>query len=144
MAPRADLVSIDDYLAGELESPSKHEYVGGVVYAMAGARNLHNAIEGNAFAYLHGRVRKQSCRPYNSVLSRKTRRIDEGVPTLAVYLLVEHETALVIAYRRTDRGFVREVYAGLDAVIPLPEFAIELPLAEIYEGVEPVPEDEDE
>jgi Uma2 family endonuclease len=191
-APRAELVSVEDYLAGELESPIKHEYVGGVVYAMAGARNLHNTIEGNAFAYLHGRLRGQRCRPYNSntktrirlptevrfyypdtsvvchpnaptdsfqdepviiveVLSRKTRRIDEGekkdayltIPTLAVYLLVEQETALVVAHRRTDRGFVRETYAGLDAVIPLPEVGIELPLAEIYDGVEPVPEDED-
>jgi hypothetical protein len=44
------LVSVEDYLAGELESPIKHEYIGGVVYAMAGARNLHNTIEGNAFA----------------------------------------------------------------------------------------------
>jgi Uma2 family endonuclease len=65
-APRAEFVSVEDYLAGELESPIKHEYVGGGVYAMAGARNLHNTIEGNAFAYLHGRLRGQRSRPYNS------------------------------------------------------------------------------
>lgn len=191
-APRADLVSIEDYLAGELESPTKHEYVGGGVYAMAGARNLHNMVKGNTFAYLHGRLRGRSCRPFDSdtkirirlptevrfyypdasivcrpnaptdsyqdepvviveVLSRKTRRIDEGekkdayltVPTLAVYLLVEQETALVICHRRTERGFVREAYAGLDAVIALPEVGIDLPLTEIYDGVEPVAEDEE-
>ena len=159
---------------------------------MAGARNLHNTVAGNAFAYLHGRLRGRSCRPYNSdtkvrirlptevrfyypdasivcrqnaptdsfqdepvviveVLSRKTRRVDEGekkdaylmVPTLAVYLLAEQETALVVAHRRTDRGFVREAYAGLDAVISLPEVSIDLPLAEIHDGVELVPEDEE-
>jgi len=34
---KLDLISVDDYLAGELVSPVKHEYLGGVVYAMAGA-----------------------------------------------------------------------------------------------------------
>src|SRR5205085_611584 len=63
------------------------------------------------------------------VLSKSTRRIDEGekkdayltIPALAVYALVEQETALVVAYRRTEQGFVREVHEGLDAVLPLPE-----------------------
>ena len=114
-----NLVSVDDYLAGELESPVKHEYLGGVVYAMAGARNLHNRIATNALGTLHSRLRGQPCQPYNSdtkirirlptqtrlyypdasvicrpnpdddsyqdepaaiveVLSRRTRRIDEG------------------------------------------------------------------
>jgi hypothetical protein len=40
----------------------------------------------------------------------------------------------------TERGFVREVYAGLDAVLPLGEMGVELPLAEIYETVEFAPE----
>ena len=38
------LISVEDYLAGELESPIKHEYIGGVVHAMAGARIAHHAI----------------------------------------------------------------------------------------------------
>jgi hypothetical protein len=48
-----------------------------------------------------------------------------------------------VVFRRTDHGFVREVYQGLDAVIGLPEIGIDLPLAEIYDGVEYVPEVED-
>ena len=43
-APQWNFVSIDDYLAGEEESPVKHEYVDGVAYAMAGATNAHNII----------------------------------------------------------------------------------------------------
>ena len=50
-----------------------------------------------------------------------------------------------MVFRRTDQGFVREVYEGLDAVVPLPEIEIDLPLAEIYDGVEFTAEaDEDE
>src|SRR5437899_11970196 len=65
-APPRNLVSVDDYLASELTSPVKHEYLGGVVYAMAGARNAHNLIAGNTFAALWNRLRNQRCRPYNS------------------------------------------------------------------------------
>ncbi|MGE0609259.1 MAG: Uma2 family endonuclease [Pirellulales bacterium] len=65
-AQKLHLISVEDYLAGELASPVKHEYLGGVVYAMAGARNAHNVIAGNLFASLHGRLRGRACRPYNS------------------------------------------------------------------------------
>ena len=87
------------------------------------------------------------------VLSKRTRRTDEvekkdaylNIPSLSVYLLVEQEFPAVVAFRRTETGFVREVYEGLDAVIPLGEIEIELPLREIYEAVTFVAEaDEDE
>jgi Uma2 family endonuclease len=86
------------------------------------------------------------------VLSRKTRRIDEGekkdaylsIPSLSVYLLVEQETAAVVAFRRTEDGFDREVYYGMDAVVPLNEIGIELPLSEIYETVQFAPEAEED
>jgi Uma2 family endonuclease len=59
-------ISIEDYLAGELVSRVKHEFVAGVVYAMAGARNLHNVIAMNAAGILHARLRGKKCRPFNS------------------------------------------------------------------------------
>lgn len=74
---------------------------------------------------------------------RKTRRTDEGekkdayltIPSLFLYLLVEQDLPAVVAFRRTEQGFVRAVYQGPDAVIPLREIATELPLAEISEAV---------
>jgi Uma2 family endonuclease len=190
---KSNLISVSDYLKGELASPIKHEYVDGFVYAMAGARNIHNAIAGNTLGSLFIRLRGGKCRVWNSdtkvrirlprrirfyypdasvvcrpnsrddryhdrpvviaeVLSQKTRRTDEGekkqvylmIPTLAVYLLIEQDYPAVAAYRRTKKGFVREVYEGLDAIIPLPEIGTELPLAEIYEDIEFVPEGDEE
>jgi formate-dependent phosphoribosylglycinamide formyltransferase (GAR transformylase) len=41
---KLDLISIDDYLAGELVSEIKHEYLAGVVYAMAGGRVSHGRV----------------------------------------------------------------------------------------------------
>lgn len=86
------------------------------------------------------------------VLSQSTRRIDEGekkeayltISSLHLYVLVEQEMPRVVTWRRTEYGFLREVYDGMDAVLPIPELEIEVPLAEIYDGVEFVPEAVDE
>src|SRR5438067_372495 len=59
-------ISVDDYLAGELVARVKHEYVAGVVYAMTGARILHNLIATNILGSLHARLRGQKCRAFNS------------------------------------------------------------------------------
>jgi Uma2 family endonuclease len=192
-AKKLDLVSVEDYLRGELNSPVKHEYLGGVLYAMAGARNAHNIIGTNIVGALYARLRGRPCRPFNSdtkirvrqpthvrfyyadasvicrpnpqsdsfqdapvvifeVISRGTRRTDEGekkdayltIASLDVYVLVEQHTAMVVVHRRTDNGFVREVYEGLDAVIRLGEIGTDLPLAEVYEAVEFAPEPEED
>ncbi len=82
------------------------------------------------------------------VLSRSTRRIDlmekkDGylaLPSLKVLLYVEQERAYVHCYRRSDNGFRFEAYEGLDAVVPLPEFRMELPLTALYQRVEFTPE----
>ena len=79
------------------------------------------------------------------------RRIDEGekkdayltIPSLSVYILLEQETAAAVVFRRTEQGFAREVYEGLDAAIPLAEIEAALPLAEVYDGVEFQPEPEE-
>src|SRR5262245_31951679 len=63
---KPDLISVEDYLKGELISAIKHEYMDGFVYAMAGARNTHNDVAGNTFASLHTRLRGRKCRAYNS------------------------------------------------------------------------------
>ena len=179
-----NLISEQDYLAGELVSPVKHEYIGGTVHAMAGAGNRHITITINITGTLWSRLRGRPCQPFNSdakihirlpthtryyypdasvvcrsnpdtdsfqddpvvifeVLSDSTRRLDDGekrdgyltIPSLRVYLLVEQDEAAVIAYRRTEQGFVREVYTGRETVLPLPEIGVELPLSEVYERV---------
>ncbi len=184
-----NLISEDDYLAGELISPIKNEYLGGVVYAMAGARNRHNVIKDNIHVALAVRLKGKPCRAYSSdtkvrirtalplrfyypdvsvvcepnpeddsfhdhpvvifeVLSNSTRRIDEGekkdayltIPSLRVYALVDQESATVILFRRADAGFIREVHHGIDEILNLGEIGTKLPLAEIYDGIEPSPE----
>ena len=180
-----ELVSVEDYLAGELVSETKHEYSGGYVYAMAGARNIHNEIASAWIGLLHAQLRGKSCRPYNSdtkvrvqlpthtkfyypdgmvvcdpnpadetyqdrpvviaeVVSESTRRLDENekrevyltIPSLMAYLVIETDRPRIVVHRRTDNGFLAEVYEGTDAVIPLEAIEAELPLAELYERVD--------
>lgn len=190
---KLELISVEEYLAGELVSRVKHEYVGGVVYAMAGAKNSHNIIATNILGLLHGKLRGKKCRPFNSdtkirvrlptqwrfyypdcsivcrpnpqddsfqddpvvifeVLSKSTRRTDEGekkdayltIPSLSVYAIVEQDSAQIVIYRRTETGFIPEVYEGMNTIIPLAEIDTELPLEEVYSGVEFLPEEVDE
>ncbi len=61
-------ISIDDYLAGEQVSETKHEYLGGIVHAMSGGTRNHSAIATNATTSLQVQLRGKKCRPFNSDL----------------------------------------------------------------------------
>ncbi len=181
----SDLVEIEDYIKGELQSETKHEYLGGVVYAMAGASEEHNVIATNLLGMLHARLRGKPCQAFGSdmkvrlqtlgdtyfyypdamvacdpsdaghgwrerplvlfeIISEETRRLDErekrfaylAVPGLAVYARIEQSSADVIVERRRGGEWKSERLNGLDAVLLLPEIAVSLPLAELYERLQ--------
>lgn len=54
----------DDYLHLEADSPIKHEYIDGDVFAMAGASDTHVTIALNLAALLRSHVRGTRCRVY--------------------------------------------------------------------------------
>lgn len=57
-------VTVEEYLANEELSEIKHEYLGGVVYAMSGAAEPHIIIEANLNGMLYSRLRGKRCRPF--------------------------------------------------------------------------------
>lgn len=59
-------LSIGDYLKLEEKSSTKHEYINGEAYAMAGATDTHVTIAGNMFALLRSHLRGSGCRVYIS------------------------------------------------------------------------------
>ena len=65
-AKKLDLISVEDYLAGELVSPRKHEYLGGVIHAMAGCLNPHGQIATNTVISLGSRLRGHRCQVFSS------------------------------------------------------------------------------
>ena len=177
-------VTAEEYLAGEEGSAQKHEYLAGIVYAMAGGTLAHSAIATNLIVALGAQLRGHRCRPFNSdaklrirladqtrfyypdaqvvcrsnppgdhfqdepvivfeVVSESTRRIDEvekraaylSIPTLTAFVLIEQDRPAATVWRRIGQGFVREDYAGPDAVLTFGEIGARLTLGELREGL---------
>jgi Uma2 family endonuclease len=61
-----DLISVEDYLTGELNSDIKHELIDGTVYAMAGASANHERISGNISRKFGNHLENQPCEPFGS------------------------------------------------------------------------------
>jgi Uma2 family endonuclease len=58
--------SVDDYLQWEEQQEDKHEYVDGLIYAMAGATENHVVISDNFSAILVNKLRGSQCRSFSS------------------------------------------------------------------------------
>lgn len=56
--------SVPAYLQAEQTSEVRHEYIGGDLYAMAGASEEHNIIAGNIFAELRAHLRGKPCKVF--------------------------------------------------------------------------------
>jgi len=65
-ARQPNLISVEEYLDGELASEIKHEFVAGVVHAMAGASNAHNIIATNLLRSVGNQLEDSPCREFNS------------------------------------------------------------------------------
>jgi len=121
----------EDFLRGEDGAPHKHEYLNGVVYAMAGGTNRHARIGGNIFGSLYARLRGKRCQPFNSDLLTRVRRDDDlrfYYPDVSVVCepnaLDEHfqDRPVVIfevlseSTARLDRGEKREAYLTIPSL----------------------------
>jgi Uma2 family endonuclease len=76
---KAWAISVEDYLAGELRSKERHEYLGGLVYAMAGASVAHNTVSLNLASALRTHLRGGPCRVYMADLKLRLQISDEDV-----------------------------------------------------------------
>lgn len=167
---RHESISVDDYLAGELVSPVKHEYIAGRVYAMAGGSFRHSDIAINLLSALHARFRGKGCRPANSDMKVRIRQASDTrfyYPDASVVCgevdpdssYVENPVlvaeVLSESTRRIDEGEKREGYLSLGSLNAYLLVEQDMPLVtlwrraaggfvcELYEGLEsaiPLPE----
>jgi Uma2 family endonuclease len=63
-APETAYFSPEAYLEWEKSSDTKHEYVNGETFALAGAKDAHVTLCVNLIAFLHGHLRGGPCRIY--------------------------------------------------------------------------------
>lgn len=61
-------ITSEEYLAGELIADERHEYVGGVVYAMSGTTSGHGRITTNILIGLGQQLRGRRCEAFTSEL----------------------------------------------------------------------------
>ena len=164
-ATQIDLVTVDEYLAGELHAEVRHEYLGGYVYAMAGAKNVHNLIAGAFHGLLFVQLRGQPCQPFNSDTKVRVR-----LPTHTRFYYPDgmvvcnpnpaddtfQDQPVVIAEviseatRRTDEGEKREAYLTIPTLMAYMLIETDQPkvvlhirtetgfVANVYEGLDAV------
>lgn len=65
-ATQNDFVAVEDYLACEESSDVRHEYLGGLVYAMAGETTVHNQISQNLLINIRQHLKGGPCRTFIS------------------------------------------------------------------------------
>lgn len=63
-ATQGDFVSAQDYLAAEAVSDIRHEYLGGLVYALAGETRGHSQIAQNFLFNLRQQLKGGPCKLY--------------------------------------------------------------------------------
>ncbi|MGH8559612.1 MAG: Uma2 family endonuclease [Methylococcales bacterium] len=101
-------LSVDDYLRKEQQSDIRHEYIGGEIYAMAGASAAHNLITGNLFAGLHQHLAGGPCQVFVSDMKLRLGIAEE---TIFYYpdIMVCREAADRKRYFREEPKIIVEV-----------------------------------
>lgn len=82
----ASFISVAEYLEGERHATVKHEYIGGDVYAMAGASRNHNALTFNLAALIGTRL-SPPCQGFGSDMKIRIRQGEQDIfyyPDLSV------------------------------------------------------------
>lgn len=76
---KAPAIGVEEYLAGELQSQERREYLGGSVYAMAGTSVRHNLIAGNIFSSLRAHLKGKPCQVLMSDVKVRLQISEEDV-----------------------------------------------------------------
>lgn len=129
LAKLKNKISVTEYIEGENLSEIRHEYIYGEVYAMAGASDRHNIINGNIFGNLWNHLRNARCQAFSENMKLRADEqtfyypdvmVDcEKVPPSAFYrekpvLLVE---VLSPSTERIDRNEKLTVYKTIPTLI---------------------------
>jgi Uma2 family endonuclease len=68
-------LSPEEYLLAEQASETKHEFLAGVVYAMAGASREHNQLARNVLSELTSQLRGKTCEPFGNDMRMRIRTL---------------------------------------------------------------------
>jgi Uma2 family endonuclease len=75
-SPQQPHLTAEEYLQMEAQSPVKHEYIDGQIYARAEASDPHVTIAGNLATLLRSHVRGSGCRVYISDMKARIKSLN--------------------------------------------------------------------
>lgn len=146
-ASRWELVSEADYVDAERSASVKHEYVEGIVYAMAGGSVAHNLIASNVLVALGSALRGKPCRAFNSDMRVRV-RLPEGTRYYYPDAMVvcrsnpaddayQDEPAVLVevlgdATRRIDEDEKRRAYFAIPSLTTLVHLEQDARVAVVY------------
>ena len=112
------LISRAEYITLERDCPIRHEWVGGVLFAMTGSSGVHNRIAGRLAARLLPVAESHGCRPYASDMRLMTpkRAAYFAIETLKHYLVVHQDQPRIEHHWRTDGDWQLEVVGPIDTI----------------------------
>lgn len=127
LANRQSSLTETEYLQGELNSNTKHEFIDGEIYAMAGASANHERISGNVYSEIRGHLKNNPCEPFGSDMKVKVGSryfypdvivdcdFDENTPYFSEtpILIVE---VLSDSTRKTDETTKRLSYLNIESL----------------------------
>jgi Uma2 family endonuclease len=135
-AESVDQITVEDYLAGESHSEVRHEYAGGLVYAMAGASEEHNIIGLNLATSLHAHVGDGPCRVFMADMKLRLSVAHDEVfyyPDLLVtcdsrdtdrYAMRYPKVIIEVLSSETERTDRREKFFSYTSVETLDEYVL--------------------
>jgi Uma2 family endonuclease len=129
-------ISLEDYLAGELTSEVRHEYIGGLVYALAGASTEHNIICQNLLIALRSHLRGKPCQVFMESVKLRLRTANEDIfyyPDLIVtcdprdterYFKKYPKVLIEVLSPDTERTDRREKFSSYSQIESLEEYIL--------------------
>lgn len=135
-ALQPEQISVREYLEGEEVSDVKHEYVGGLVYAMAGATREHNVIAGRLYSRILARLEGGPCQIYMADIKVRLHHLGSDIfyyPDVVVGcdprdtepLYLEHPKVIVeVLSKSTERLDRREKYWAYRSAESLEEYVL--------------------
>jgi Uma2 family endonuclease len=133
---RAASLSVEDYLAGELKSEVRHEYIGGLVYAMAGTSSEHNIICQNLLIALRAHLRGKPCQVFMESVKLRLQTERDDIfyyPDLIVtcdprdterYFKTSPKVLIEVLSPETERTDRREKFSSYTQIVSLEEYIL--------------------
>lgn len=109
-----DFVTVEDYLAAEEASDVRHEYLGGLVYAMAGETRDHNKIVKNLVILIDRHLKGSRCELHMSDI-----RVNFDIRDDAYYYYPD--LVVTCDKRDTDKRFIRHPKLLIEVLSPSTE-----------------------